>query len=404
MQQIIFNVLYVFIAVSILLLLFELLLRISVRIYRRFHPVSNSRNLKNKFDEKENSIPAFKDFIKSEKCGLFYQDFVGYLQYPFKSANFNINSHGFRCPEFTLKKMAPNRYRILVFGASALLGVPNCSDHETVTYFLQENFDGYDLHVEVINLGISSYKIMNELNLLYRLNLDMEFDAIIIFDGYNDIFDSRVGNVFGGYKRIEGFLQSAWDSRMRGNKKWFYNQLKIIRREKRLQETSFLKYTEILLNHLYNKIILFPASSGKNRPSATSRYDASRKFYLQHAGYFINFAKEYNKKIMFAFQPTIYVTKKKLHPNEKIYYDYSRPIYFEDQGIPMEQFQEKYRQQSKELKEICLEKDVQFLDLISLIDKCGELDEVFHDYCHLTPLGNKLIAENMFSLASEWFI
>ena len=48
-----------------------------------------------------NDRPAYRDFKNHAlKRHIYYQDYVGYRQYPYEGKYFNINEHGFRAPTF----------------------------------------------------------------------------------------------------------------------------------------------------------------------------------------------------------------------------------------------------------------------------------------------------------------
>ncbi len=390
-----FELLLILIAVFIVLL--ELLLRIALAKYRQLRPKNDELELKEKFDELENSIPAVQDFLKFDKRGIYYQDFVVYLQYPFQSACFNLNSKGFRCPEFTWKKMDPH-YRIVALGSSALLGIPNCADNEIITHYLQTKFDKQGDAVEVINLAIRSYHIMNELNLLYRVCLDLEFDGIVVFDGYNDIFTARQGNVFGGYRGVRNFLSTAWHSRMHQDESWFLEQVREIRKSK--GQKDYFPGIKRVLRFIHSKI--FPVVSGKKKKNSPPQYEAGRKFYLQHVYYLILLAKAWNKPILFCHQPCLYHTDKTFHKNERLYYEHSRPFFFDRQNLSIDLFKEKYERQIVELEALCKKQEASYLNISSVINQCSESEHVFHDYCHLTPRGNELTANYMFEQIAQW--
>ncbi len=105
---------------------------------------------------------------------------------------FNINSLGFRKPEFKAQKL-PGVYRIAVVGDSAAFGL-GVDDDSTFPVFLQkilrEKPGGKN--IEVINLGIPSYTSDQMKNLIKREVFDYSPDMIIIYGFFNDTYYSKV--------------------------------------------------------------------------------------------------------------------------------------------------------------------------------------------------------------------
>jgi len=366
---------------------------------------NNKKSVKEKFNDLERKIPAMQDFKNFDKSGIYYQDFVGYLQKPFKSRHFNINSEGFRCHEFTRRKM-DGRFRIIIFGSSGLLGVPNCSDDQTIAAYLQKLCDDQGLPAEILNLGVRSYLIMNELNLMYRINLDTQYDGIIVFDGYNDVYAAKRGNVYGGYPRITNYLSSAWTARIDKDRRWFKHQMEMINKEiKDGRESFFCKAAPALCRSIKACRIFSKQyfSGNKNTEKIMqAAYAPSRKFYIQHAGYMMLLARSENKKIVFCHQPSIYTSQKPFHPAEQTYYDYSWPIRFQKDPIALEIFKEHYFKQVRELEALCRKNDVPNIDINGAVNDKDESAHIFHDYCHLTPGGNSLVADELFKVIREW--
>lgn len=99
----------------------------------------------------------------------------------------NINSEGFRGPEFT-KQKPENTYRILVIGGSTTFGA-GVFDNQTFPYYLQERYDqtNLDFKVEVINVGWSGWNSIDETELTKTKLVDYHPNLIIVFDGWNDM-------------------------------------------------------------------------------------------------------------------------------------------------------------------------------------------------------------------------
>ena len=96
------------------------------------------------------------------------------------------NSFGFRGPEVSQQK-GPGTFRILMLGDSITYG--NSVDwNQTFAYFLQQRLTGSepDVHVEVLNLGVSGYNSRQELATLRDLGLRFSPDLIVLNICLND--------------------------------------------------------------------------------------------------------------------------------------------------------------------------------------------------------------------------
>jgi len=130
------------------------------------------------------------DRTKKELCSQFHAlEYSGTWITPSDEENnlYHINSYGFRGPEFTTDK-PDETYRIFLVGGSTTFGAGNL-ETETISYHLQERFDGIDLglNVEVINAGIAKYWALQEIDLIKQRLLNFEPDLFIIYDGWNEV-------------------------------------------------------------------------------------------------------------------------------------------------------------------------------------------------------------------------
>lgn len=100
----------------------------------------------------------------------------------------NINSYGFRGPEFS--KIKPDdTYRIFVLGGSTTISLRAPSDETTHPGYLQELFDKsqLDFNIEVINAGTPSFTSTQELKTVKHKLINFDPDLVIIYDGSNDL-------------------------------------------------------------------------------------------------------------------------------------------------------------------------------------------------------------------------
>jgi len=105
-----------------------------------------------------------------------------------RSESVNINSEGFRGPDFSVAKPA-STYRIVMLGGSTMFGVGASSDSTTIPAYVQQFLDDYDFgfNVEVINAGIQNHNSEKEYRMLSDKIIRYDPDLVIMYDGFNNL-------------------------------------------------------------------------------------------------------------------------------------------------------------------------------------------------------------------------
>jgi len=105
-----------------------------------------------------------------------------------QSLTININSEGFRGPEFSVEKPL-NTYRIFMVGASTTFGAGSTSDETSIPGYLQEIIDeqNFDYKIEVINAGVGGSQSLREGKLIREKLVNYDPDLILIYDGWSDL-------------------------------------------------------------------------------------------------------------------------------------------------------------------------------------------------------------------------
>lgn len=100
----------------------------------------------------------------------------------------NINSLGFRGPEFEIEKN-DNLFRIFFIGGSTAFGSGSSSDETTIPGFLQKSFNviDTDFRVQVINAGKSGFNSFSEKVLIFETIQYYQPDLVVMYDGWNNI-------------------------------------------------------------------------------------------------------------------------------------------------------------------------------------------------------------------------
>ena len=140
------------------------------------------------------SWEAAREFTNSP-FDNFDIDYIGEKLTQCNDCVVTINNLGFRGSEFSIDK--PDKtYRIFSVGGSTTHGATLVNDNETWPAYLQQKFDQIDLEigVEVINAGIMAATTEEESKMIKDLLVDYEPNLIIMYDGWNDIFQHLTVN------------------------------------------------------------------------------------------------------------------------------------------------------------------------------------------------------------------
>jgi hypothetical protein len=261
---------------------------------------------------------ALDDFHAYWYLGARFQ-YVPFLQYvhtPFKSATLNFNSMGFRGAEFAMRKPAGTK-RVAFFGASALLGVPNATDEQTIPELCRGELARQGIQTDVLNFSVMCSMIKHHHDSLLRALLEFDPDVLVVYTGYNDVLRAYHGNIWKGYEDIEtilnkGFewnshrevptyhLRNAWAAVERKIEIWSrprnsdaYEQLRQKRRE------AIIRQGEIM-----------------------SAYLQGRTLFSVIAGQIALLARRYGKSLVFMHQPALSTTGKRKSLYERAYEQY----------------------------------------------------------------------------------
>ena len=101
----------------------------------------------------------------------------------------NINSHGFRGPEFESEKLE-GTYRVFVIGGSSVFGT-GVVDNATIPAHLERMYREAgplpQSRIEVINAGVIHAQSHTESLMVKNQILRLDPDLLIVYDGHNDI-------------------------------------------------------------------------------------------------------------------------------------------------------------------------------------------------------------------------
>lgn len=291
-----------------------------------------------------------------------------------------VNALGFRGRE--IAKIKPDAtVRVIMLGGSALWGTGASSDNSTITYELEKllNNSAEGKKYEVINAGDGGYVTMQELITLCDRAIDLNPDIVITFDGFNDIYSGFTNGIAGYPQNFSHFKQKLEANNI------FYHLLTAVTQP--LTHSMFIR-------KLNNKFRIFSMRNAKVNSDGipfvyAEPFEVARVFG-RNLSYIHAITKERNIISLFTIQPMLGVGVKKLTPEEqgslkalneniKGYIVYLRRT----AGFLV-----------KELKLLEQSSKAHVLDLTGVFDSND--GTVYLDYCHISDVGNKAVAEKIY--------
>ena len=353
----------------------------AVEYFFKFIYRQKAENSFSKFAERHKEL---KDYPGSGKAEGLHKDspvdkknleFIWDCYYGFKYKpnqkvlNKSINSFGFHDSDWRLEKDT-GVYRIALLGGSVADGL---ADSETIDVFL-ENILNKHRKCEVLNFGTTGMMSVQERILFINEVIGFKPDLAVFLDGVNELnpllYGLKPGNHF-------YWLRAQYDFSL-GEP--FFETLKkfFIKQSLRLSEKYFLY-------KFFFKILGFDTEfMGKNiTPDEITK---AIDIYDRNIEVIKIIADAEKIKTIFFIQPLIY-TKKTPSLFEK-YFIESKPQYYNNLYY-------------KGYELIIKKKPEMKKPLFDIFDKTE--NRIFMDNCHVTPFGNKIIAENMAQeIMSKW--
>ncbi len=334
-------------------------------------------------------------------------------------AGVHHTAEGFRRDRPVSLEKPPGTVRIFLIGGSVAYGGETVfpeidsrykiGDSETIDFYLEQKLNAAlpAKHWEVINAAVKGYLLHQDLARLLSLVLRYKPDCVILLDGVNDMSQLlRAGAHYDPYGQTalrEEFnaLTHPKSVRSMGNmlSTWLTNNSVLYRavrnrmlrrlmrqyRKDRAQAPSMPDHVQ------YSDLT----------PDEQSRYQntANQLGYYRHAVQQIHRVLSLDGiQDVFALQPEIRLTRKPLAGTEARISEYDRVV---AGRMEVFAFETLYPALAKQLSADAVKEGYQFLDLTNVFDQMN--DQAFTDYCHLTPAGNRVVADRMFEFLEGTF-
>lgn len=329
------------------------------------------------------------------------------------------NPQGFRRDTETPVAKPVNTIRVFVLEASVTYGQggmysdiddrPPPRNNETIDYYLERELNARfpSRHWEAINAGVRGYRLHQDLARLLSLVLHFQPDYVVSIDGRNDM-DVIVEDP----SQADPYLTSGLDpdfERLANpasfgsirvfSSMWLRNNSVLYRTihewmAKRAQMRYFNR--KLITGPLKNPVRwedLTPAEQTQYRVSASLLDSYVREIRQIHAILAVDRIPD-----LFVLQPELVLTRKPLVGTEPRLNEMTRR---RDGNLSTYGFATLYPKLARQLAADASARGYRFMDLTGAFD--GMTDQAFTDFCHLTPHGNRIVAERIFASLADSF-
>lgn len=279
-----------------------------------------------------------------------FSPFVGHMARPVDSPGLHINAEGFRDIDRDYSKKAPDTVRVFITGGSSAWGSGSVQE-DTVAAGLERILNqrvspSTRRRYEVVNAAFPAWASTQEKILIQQRIVDMRPDVIIMLSGTNDVHWTL-------FKRDVRWFFSYYDQ----------NYLAIINEMHKSDGHPERSSPDTVLNDR------LPCSEvGKH----TARNIKEAAFAAQQV----------NARLVFALQPNMNSTGKRLTAHERSYYE--------------TQDHELWKHCYPAIRDAALAlqaPNYAMLDLSTMFSEFGADEELFIDSYHLTARANLMVAE-----------
>ncbi|HYT44411.1 MAG TPA: SGNH/GDSL hydrolase family protein [Methylomirabilota bacterium] len=305
-----------------------------------------------------------------------------------------INRQGFRRAADVTKKKQQNTFRVFLMGGSAAHGISSAAPYPLVHIDEDQTIDAYlerklkqlhpDHNIEIINAAVTGYQVFQHTTYILSELLDYHPDMVIFFDGANDHYFNNPDYDYWGENRYQ-----FWKSRLRAPSigGWFdYFFLWLSR------FSGFARgyYAWRLTNDPVTRSNhVRPVIDYSDPDSAIAAHKIiARKSFLRAIETNINILKTNNIQPVICLQPMQVLRISSMYSiQEKSFYQDS---------LVNKNIQVLYPTVLKELTDLTGQYQVPFINMvIPFNDPAYKGKQLFIDYCHLSPLGAEVVADNL---------
>ena len=305
----------------------------------------------------------FNDFNKLKANN--YKSYIGWRQTAFESKYINIDSAGNRITPQN-NQVSDSVLKVLFLGGSTIWGT-GAPDNGTIPAYFSNSENNY----YVKNYGESGYRAMQSyIYLLLKFNSGVKTDWVVTYDGVNEAF---------GFLDDNDGVSTVVENKLK---------MKLKQKKEMPKFITDLTYRHFFLGPINNSITRFKnkklVKKKKSVILTPQRTDIVAKAMLDSWLEMMILSGRNGAQFLAILQPNAAVGKSNI--------DYLK--FDEYQGLLMSTYDQLYKRVRKLLKEDKKYKELSnhVLDLTNSFD--GE-EKYYIDWCHVTPNGNQVIANQI---------
>ncbi len=333
-----------------------------------------------------------------------YEHIPGFREGDEKGDWITINRNGFRRTTDVSKEKPENTYRIFFLGGSAAHGVSSRKPypirhiypHETVDAYLEKklNQEFDQPAIEVINAAVTGYEVFQHTQYLQSELLDYDPDLVIFFDGANDHYTNNPE-----YNYLPDFKYQFWKDRMRepsARGMWYYfaSYMADYSGLFRGYVAQELEKDARLRTNVHDKYRNY--SNDEDR--IKNHKQAAEKQFLRSIRMNLDLLRHERVDSILGLQPMLVLRDTALLSNQERAFLHQEP-----------NTKTLYPVVDSELREVSGEYGVGYVDFnVIFNDPKYKNQQLFIDYCHLTPLGGEAAAHALLPVVKkkieEWAV
>jgi lysophospholipase L1-like esterase len=326
-----------------------------------------------------------------------YEHIPGFREGDDKGDWIVINRNGFRRTTDVSKNKSKDTYRIFFLGGSAAHGISSRKPYpirhiypnETVDAYLEKKLNDELAYpaVEVINAAVSGYEVFQHTQYLQTELLDYDPDLVIFFDGANDHYTNNPD-----YNSLRDFKYQFWKDRIREPSiggLWDYFAFYMadysgLFRGYVSQKLELDARRKTAINDIYRN---YPSDA----ETIKNHKQAAEKQYLRSIRMNLDLLRYEKVDTILGLQPILVLR------NSKLLSSVERSFFRQEQDTVL-----LYPVIDSELNGISSEYGVTYVDFnVFFNDPKYSNQQLFIDYCHLTPLGGEVVADALLPIVRK---
>lgn len=318
----------------------------------------------------------------------------------FDSGGQKIHSDdGFRSDTVINKDKPDDVYRIIMLGGSTLYGIgatgiypstPTLDNNQTVPHYLEKQIADYiieqniDKKVEVINAGVTAYTTFHHLVYFNEVLFEYSPDLLIFLDGHNDFYAYEQYNNWHRYTQGTPKLTHHFNERT-----FWFTGLSVARYF--AQASNFFMLVEKYMMRVWKDPGITQYAQSAFPREHTAKFPDNVETILKES-VFKSYVQFNALGKIFDFETIVFLQPQVVFEDESLLSETDKQI----QAITLEHDFNKRRDEVRpHFAELFEKYEIKFVDIGEIATADYADDQLYTDYCHLTPKGSEVVASRM---------